>query len=1337
MTRADSGVRDTALCTDLPLSATQLRWWVAQQLFPGVPNTVAMYLELTGSLERELLQECGARAARELESPLLRFRLVEGYPRQYTDAGAFGAAPFVDLSGDPDPMASALGLMDRDRCAPLDLLADALTVATVYRLGPQRHLLYLRSHHIVLDGLGAAALLRRTTELYSATLDSDSIADSVAPFLTVADLLEDERRYGDSARAAADRDYWARELAGMGEPARLAGPPATPAPRSHRIAAEVPDRVADRLRSARQDHGNAFPELIIAAFACYLAGLTGSDEIVLSLPVPARPTAALRRSAGTVSNVVPLRLTGIRGATGAQVVEQVRAKVVGALRHQRYRYEDMLRDSGESHTVRGSFGPVVNMLRFVEPPRVGPLSAEVRLLSLGPVEDLLVNAYQLGPDERTITVDIQANPALYSPETLAWHHARFLEYLERFLVDPLLPIPVVEFAAHGATPTSTTVPHDPTATIDNCAPQQSSVHAAFTAGTEARPAGRTKSSRLLPDLLRSTLSRAEGDSGAVALQDGVRSWTYRELDESSSRWARVLIESGAGPGSFVLVAVPRSAESVLAVWAVAKTGAAFVPVDPTDPIRRLRTVAADSGARVGITVSAVHADLPEEPIWLELDDPGLGAQVRQRSGAQVLDRDRIRPLHAEHPAYLIYTSGTTGVPKGVVVTHRGLGTLTDYLVEHYGVEADSRVLHAHAPSFDAHLLELLAAFAAGARLVVEPPGVVAGAELTRLLNTAGITHFLTTPAVLATLTPADVPGLQVAVVGGEACPADLVRRWAGALRLCNGYGPTETTIMATQSRALTATGPVTIGPALPGVRAFVLDGRLRPVPPGSPGELYLGGAGVARGYLHRPGATAERFLADPFEPGERLYRTGDLVRAEVDGSHEFLGRADDQLTVHGRRVEAGEVAAALLTLPEITQAVVTAEESSTGVRLIGYVVAAPGVRLDTTGLVRRLRTLLPAALVPAQVVALERLPITAHGKVDRAALPPPPVVQRPYRAPETELQRLVADKFAAVGTARIGLDDDFFELGGNSLLGVAVSAELSAATGLPVTVRWLYTAPTVAELAERLATHDGSTITEDALGTVLTLRRNGSRAPLFCVHSAVPLAWCYAGLARQVQDRPVLGLQAPAGEPRSIAGIEELASGYVEEILRVQPDGPYHLLGWSLGGQIAHAVAVRLRRAGAEVATLAMLDSIVFPEDMPPPPTPRMRDLLTHLLGDEPADGDALPDVTAEQAAAELASSAASFGSGLTAAQLTRLHRGYVDGVRLSARYRPDVFDGDLLYFSATQGMTGSLDATLWRPYVTGSLVEHPVAATHAQLTNAEVVAVIGPLLAAHLESRG
>ncbi|WP_231387124.1 non-ribosomal peptide synthetase [Nocardia sp. BMG111209] len=1311
--------------TEYPLSIAQLRWWVAQQLYPDVPNTVALHLDMAGRIDVDLLRHCAAQSAWELQSPHLRFRLVDGQPRQYLDPNAFDVPRIEDVSRRADPIAAATEIMERDYRLPMDLLRDRLSLATLFRVGPDRHLLYLRSHHIVLDGVGTVAVLRRTTELYALTVDPESFGDDEAADalrrmrastqrpkwhtgitatqrpMSMLEILEDERAYRESPRAKADSEYWHQQLSGGGEVVGLAGRRAAPMPSPHRVEATLPEATALLLEAAQQHSGASFPELTVAAFACYLSAMSGNEDVVLSLPVAARATAALRRSAGSVSNVVPLRLRAIRSGTVAEAVEQVRTRVIGALRHQRYRYEDMMHDRGDYQVVRGGFGPVLNALGMIEPLQLGAMTAQARLMSLGMVEDLLVNGFQLGPDARAASIDMQANPALYAADTVAWHHRAFLAYFHRFL---------------GAGPDQVVRTLDP-------APAPLPV---------ARP--RATQRRLLPDLLC-----AGANSAGVALSDGTRSWTYRELDELSAQWARELIERGAGPGTVVTLAIPRSAESVLALLAVARTGAAFAPVDPADPARFLAALVTDSGARLGLTTRAALTALPPEVTWLAVDDPELAARVARRSGAAITDRDRIADLHPDHTAYVIYTSGTTGRPKGVLTGHRGLGLLTDFIVDRYRVDANSRVLHANATSFDAHLLELLSAFASGARLVVVPPAVVAGAELRRLIESERITHFLTTPAVLATLSPEDVPGLEVVVVGGESCPADVIRKWAPALRMFNGYGPTETTVMVTQSDPLVADEPAPIGAALPGVRAVVLNSRLRQAPPGGRGELYLGGPGVAHGYLGRPGTTAERFVADPFGSGERLYRTGDLVLAPAATGFTFLGRADDQLTLRGRRVEPGEVETALNGLPEVDRAVVTVDTTHGNARLIGYVIpAVPGTALDTADLIQRLRDLLPAALVPTQLVQLDRLPVTAHGKVDRAALPAPAMVRRPYRAPETELQILVAEQFAATtGAARVGLDDDFFDLGGDSLLGVELSAELVAATGKAVTVRWLYTAPTVAALAERIATDDG-TVDDDALGVVLTLRPGGAKPPLFCVHSAVPLAWCYTGLARYISDRPVYGLQALtlSGEPRSDASIDDLAEGYVTEILRVQPHGPYNLLGWSLGGQIAHAVAVRLRQRGLPVRVLAMLDSVVFPDDMPPPPVPRMRDLLTHLLGDEPEDADELADLTAEEAA-EVLATGASLGSGLTADQLTRLHRGYVDGIRLSHGYRPGMFDGDLLYFSATRGQTELFDSGLWRPYVTGRLIEHPVDATHAQLTNSDVVTVIGPLLAAHLEADG
>ncbi|MFD3705744.1 amino acid adenylation domain-containing protein [Nocardia sp. NPDC058658] len=1378
----------------IPLSPGQLRWWVAHQLAPDVPATIALYLDLRGSLDIGRLRTAMRSAAARLQSPHVRIRLVDGTPHQYLDPTVFGELTEVDLTVSAMPstdvgtialsrghddagvdalsgehvdagaesmsradvgpeVGEALSRMEADRRARLDLCADAITVAMLFRVGPERCLLYLRSHHLVLDGVGAAALLRLAAENYSQGTDIDP-----GSVLSIEGLVESDGAYRTSARMVADREFWAKEVAGLPDPIGLAGISAPASACPHRVSACLDERTADLLTAARERYGASFPELTAAAFAAFLARMSGADQVVLSLPMAARPTAALRRSAGSVSNVVPLRLRDLATATVEDLVDQVRLRVIGALRHQCYRYEDIQRDRGETHLARGGFGPVINLLGFTAPLTLGAATGHAHLLSLGPVEDLLVNGYQLGPDNTTVTIDFQANPARYDPATLAWYHGLFLDWFATFLAaDPTHPIR--DLAPESAAPghaSSSAVPAADRGSHSEC--------------------GRVATTSTLGELF----GRFDGED-SVAVVDGGRSMTYRELGESAARWARLLIAHGASPGCPVLTAIPRSLESVLAVRAIAAAGACLTPIDIGDPSERIARVVAGSGAVLGLTTRAAkpavtgrsadpaatvgfadragganpadraqRAD-PDGPgvVWLTLDDPETLARVADQPSAPITDADRGARLTAAHSAYLIHTSGTTGKPKGVAVTHRGLGPLTEHLLDRYRTLPNSTVLHAHSPAFDAHLLELLAAFAAGARLVVEPPTVVAGADLADLIVKHRVTHLLTTPAVLATLRPDEVPSLAVVVVGGEACPPELVSTWASRVHLHNGYGPTEATVMATQSAPLVAGEPVTIGAPLPEVRALLLNSRLTPVPAGARAELYLGGPCVAQGYINDPVSTATHFVADPRGTGERVYRTGDLVGPRADGGYEFLGRIDTQLTVRGRRIEPAEVETALLADPTIAHAAVDiADPGTPAARLIGYIVAAR-VPFDSAAALTRLRTVLPAALVPAALITLDHLPLTPNGKLDRAALPAPPVTA--YRAPRTPLQHLIATTFAtACHLDAVGADDDFFAIGGNSLTGVSISAQLAESTNTPVTVRWLYTAPTVAALAHRIETYrTDADPGADALATVLPLRTGGPNPPLFCIHSAVPLAWCYTGLAHHITDRPVYGLQAPTlsapGDNRlpdngsgdhpqpTALTVDFLADTYATEITRLQPTGPIHLLGWSLGGQLGHATAVRLRAAGRDVATLAMLDSVVIPTEADPPPRPRMRDLLTHLLGDEPDDADALPDLSADQAAAELATAGATLGQGLTAEQLTNLHEAYADGVRLSHGYRPARFDGDLLYFCATQGMTAFLDAQMWRPFVTGRLIEHPVDTTHAQLTNADVVAHIGPILDRHL----
>ncbi|TCJ94269.1 non-ribosomal peptide synthetase [Nocardia alba] len=549
--------------------------------------------------------------------------------------------------------------------------------------------------------------------------------------------------------------------------------------------------------------------------------------------------------------------------------------------------------------------------------------------------------------------------------------------------------------------------------------------------------------------------------------------TYRELDERSTRLARELIDRGMGAGDVVAIAIARSIESVLAVWAIAKTGAAYVPVDPAYPADRIAHIVADSGASIGLTTAAHRACLGTTAYWIELDDPVVAERIAARPAHAVSYADRVRPIDERHPAYVIYTSGSTGKPKGVVVTHTGLATLVAAEREHFGVEADSRVLHVCSPNFDVSVLELLLPFSVGATLVISPPRVFGGFELSDLLRRERITHLLITPGALESVDPAGLPDLTSVIVAGDRFGPELVGRWAtGGRAFYNGYGPTEATILATSTSALRAHAPITIGSAVPGMGLYVLDARLRPVPAGVVGELYLSGPALAQGYLGRPGLTAERFVASPFGPG-RLYRTGDLVRRlEHDGTLEYLGRTDFQVKVRGFRIELGEIDNALTAHPDLDYAVTLGKTMPSGATaLVAYVLPGAGATVDTGELAEFLAESLPAYMIPSVIMVLDELPLTPVGKLDRAALPTPVFAARGFRAPATPAEQVVADVFAALllreGAGRVGADDDFFELGGDSLLAAQAVARIGAALDVRVPVQAVFEAPTVAGLANR------------------------------------------------------------------------------------------------------------------------------------------------------------------------------------------------------------------------------------------------------------------------------
>ncbi|MEV0247270.1 amino acid adenylation domain-containing protein [Nocardia sp. NPDC050712] len=601
--------------------------------------------------------------------------------------------------------------------------------------------------------------------------------------------------------------------------------------------------------------------------------------------------------------------------------------------------------------------------------------------------------------------------------------------------------------------------------------------------------------RTLPQLLETAIGL---DPGACAIRFAGQELTYAELGARSARLARVLIERGVGPGDRVVLALPRSIDSVVAVWAVAQTGAAFVPVDPHYPAERVAHMIDDSGAAFGLTVSTVRPGLSADLDWLEIDTAECAAALEQASAEPVHFDERTRRLHGADIAYVIYTSGSTGLPKGVAVTHAGLSGLCAEQTRRFGVTAAARTLHFASPSFDASILELLLAVGAGATMVVVPPDIYGGDELAELLWGERVTHAFITPAALAGLPETVLPALRALIVGGEACPAELVARWAPGRAFFNLYGPTETTVAATISGALRPGDLVTIGRPVAGIVALVLDARLSRVPDRVAGELYLAGPGLARGYHERAGLTATRFVAHPDGNGERVYRTGDLVRwvSGTDGTPqlEYLGRTDAQVKIRGFRIEPGEIDAALTSADSVAFATTVVRRLPSGVdALVSYVVPAPGSEFDAAAVREHARRLLPRHAVPAAVMAIEAIPMTPVGKLDHQALPAPELTARAYREPLTANELRVAAIFAdLLGVDAVSAEDDFFELGGNSLLATQVAGRLRAALEIRVPARAVFEHSTVVELAAAV---------DDLVATAprqlpLTARPRGTHVPL-------------------------------------------------------------------------------------------------------------------------------------------------------------------------------------------------------------------------------------------------
>ncbi|WP_433560909.1 amino acid adenylation domain-containing protein [Nocardia sp. CA-151230] len=1027
----------------LPLTSAQRGIWFAQHLAESTPISVAQYVEIVGELDAELLAETCRTAGREFGSGHMRLIEVDGEPCQFVDEENGGPVSIIDLRGHVDPVATAHRMMVEDYSAPLDLLNDDLMTSIVFQVGENHYLWYQRAHHIALDGFAAVTMLHRMTELYNAWVKSEEAAPCQAQDLR--EVVEQDLAYRDSTRLDNDRKHWMEHLAGAPPVVSLAARVSKPTIHPTLVSTELADDTTQLLESVAFEHESSVTPIIVAAFAAYLARMTGSDEVLLSLPVSGRHSAVLRRSGGMVANVVPLRVQ-VAGRNVGELIAAVKSELTSALRRQRYRQEDIFHDMGMARDEAASFGPAVNLMMVENEVVLGDTTGRLHVLTSGPTADLFVNIYP-GAGRESTHIDFQGNPNSYSPDELADHHRRFRMFMHEFLAGgpeckvsrlPLLDVQELSALLPVRGPSAV-------------------------------------ETRLLPEILTESARR---NSSGCAIVSGGQTMTYGELDTRSSQLARHLIALGCGPDTAVAIMLRRSVESVVATWAVAKSGAAFVQLAPEYPSKRIDHMIADSGATVAITVDALRGRLPRGVHHVVLDDPATLAE-RDAASGPISDEDRLRPLRPSNVAYMTYTSGSTGTPKGVQVTHTGLANLVADRAATYGIDTKSRVSYALSPSFDASLEQFLTCFANGSTLVIVPPEVSGGEALTQLLTDEHVTHLTLTPTMLATVDPQLPTDVRVVVVGGDACPPHLVERWTLSASMYNEYGPTESTVTAAGAtlrpgRAHTVGGPIR------GVSAMVLDRTLQPVPRGTAGELYLAGPGLARGYSHLFVETAARFVADPYGgTGARMYRTGDIARWTGENGEttlELMGRSDFQIKIRGYRIEPGEVDAALTTHDDVDLCVTVPVQNNVGTTVLAsYVVPVSGRRIDPLEILRFARDSLPPHLVPAVVLSLDSLPVNAFGKLDRRALPKPEFGTAPVgRAPATAREKTIARLFAEVlGVPRVGADDSFFALGGDSILSIRLVAGAKA-EGLSFSTQDVFVHKTVAGLAAT-ATEVGDT----------------------------------------------------------------------------------------------------------------------------------------------------------------------------------------------------------------------------------------------------------------------
>ena len=1307
--------------SEILLSYAQQRLWVLDQLMPG-SNAYNMPAQksLEAGFSVAALEQSFSEVIRRHEALRTTFVLTGNRLVQRINPPMSLKLPLVNLRGlDPGERGVVADrLRQESALRSFNLAAGPLMRATLIRIDEEQSLFLLNMHHAVSDGWSMRVLLHEVEALYEAY--SEGLPSPLTELeVQYADYAEWQREWLQGEILKEEVSFWRRQLEGAPTLLQLETDHPRQSLRPLRSAYQkvaFSAEVSQWLREFHRQEGATLFMTLMAGFHALLWRYTGQNDILVGTPVAGRSRVELEPLIGFFVNMIPIRTSFSSNPTFRQLVNQVRDAALAAYTHQELPFDKLAEELQPSRSPgRNPIFQAILAFKNAAPqtsanislPAGVPVSADIKF-------DLEVH---LQDTSSGVVGSFVYSPELFEPASIARMVYHFQRLFESAMVEPdreLSTLSLLDDAEYRQVVeewNDTAVPL-PEACIDQIFEQE----------TAQRP-------------------------DAIAVEFEQEQLSYRELNRRADKLARRLQREGVGPEVFVGVMLERSAELIVALLGIAKAGGVYVPVNLADPPKRVQFVLEDAGVQVLVTSKHIATNPGK---------PGLTQVYVDDDSHATIEEPAVIPLSRTTPdnlAYLMYTSGSTGTPKGVEITHRNVLRLVTGA--NYADLNSEEIFMQFAPvSFDASTFEIWGCLLNGARLVVFPPYLPSLAELAEFVNRKQVTTLWLTSGLFHQLVDGVVSGLgalKQLLAGGEALSPAHVRKALDQVndcRLVNGYGPTETTTFACCYQVpADFPGPsVPIGRPISNTTTYVLN-AMQPAGVGERGELFIGGEGLGRGYHNRPDLTAERFVPDPYgpRPGGRLYRTGDAARSLNQGVLQFLGRLDDQVKISGYRIEPREIETVLSNHPTVATAAVVARENRPGEKFLVAYVAPNSEAAANDELRSYLKERLPEYMVPAVFIRLKALPLTLHGKIDRAALPEPEISLdrsgREYVAPRNDLQQQLVDIWEDLFKLHpIGVTDDFFELGGNSLQMIMLLARVEEKLGKRVPMADLFAEPTIEHLSE-LVGHGKEKLFQSLL---VPLQTDGTRPVLFSPHASAGHVWCYKELAQYLgDDQPFYGVQAREPEDGLVyhTEVEAMASDYVQAIRGFQPSGPYWLAGWSMGGVIAFEMARQLQQQGQQVAMLAIIDAGT-------PETEgtefNWRTLLAIFLLDlgltyenpsTPIEKTAaLPQMTQLRQVWADARRASLLPSDMTLVEFRKLFDTFKTYANTMRRYRPGEFEGRITLFSAEQDhqqppARQSLLLKGWDKLATGGVDLHVVPGDHFSMIREPHVHVLAERL--------